>query len=210
LRFRKHWHHNHHRHHHRFRCHNNTKLIIFLFIIILIIIFGAILFSNIDTSESVIDSSQFITQTEQAIFKYTNEERIAQGVSPLKIDNKLSDIARMHSEDMVTNNFFDHINLKGEDSTARAQRVGYNVTKPLGGESYQIGIGENIGQMPTGNVEGMGYISNNSDSIARAQVDSWMNSPGHRANILDPQYNVIGVGVAYDGHLYYISTQDFK
>ena len=51
-------------------------------------------------------------------------------------------------------------------------------------------------------------LSNDPDSIAIAQVESWMNSLGHRGNILNSRYNKIGVGVAYDGH-YYISTQDF-
>jgi len=149
-------------------------------------------------------------EIELAIFKYTNEERVNAGVSQLKLDSKLSEVARLHSEDMATNNFFNHINLNGEDPTARAIRMRYNVHKELGGGWYSDGIAENIGKMPTGNVEGMGYISNDADSIARAQVESWMESPGHKANILDPQYDVIGVGVAYDGSLYYVCTQNFK
>lgn len=62
--------------------------------------------------------------------------------------------------------------------------------------------------MPTGNIIGIGYVSHDPDSIATAQVQSWMSSPGHRANILNPQYDRIGVGVAYDG-FYYLSTQNF-
>ena len=57
-------------------------------------------------------------------------------------------------------------------------------------------------------VGGMGYISNEVESIAKAQVKSWMDSPGHKANILNPQYSHLGVGVVYDG-LYYVSTQNF-
>jgi len=63
--------------------------------------------------------------------------------------------------------------------------------------------------MPTGSVEGMGYVSNDADSIGNAHVKSWMDSPGHKENILDTGYDVIGVGCAYDG-LYYTCTQNFK
>ena len=84
----------------------------------------------------------------------------------------------------------------------------YNIRKEMGGGWYQLGIAENIGQMPTGNVLGIGYVSNEPDSIAKAQVKAWMNSPGHRANILGTDYDRIGVGVAYDG-FEYVLTQNF-
>jgi len=148
-------------------------------------------------------------QIEQAILKYTNQERADNSVRVLKWDSKLADVARAHSLDMVQNDFFSHTNLKGEDPTARAIRMGYNVHKELGGGYYSDGIAENIGKMPTGSVQGVGYVSSDADSIAKAQVQSWMDSPGHRQNILNSQYDTLGVGVAYDGQ-YYVSTQNFK
>jgi len=111
---------------------------------------------------------------------------------------------------MAENNFFSHVYQRGEDPTARAIRNGYNVHKELGGGWYSDGIAENIGKMVTGNVVGLGYVSNTAEAIGVAQVKSWMESPGHRANILDSQYDLIGIGVAYDGSSYYISTQNFK
>lgn len=146
---------------------------------------------------------------EKAILKYTNVERKSQGLSTLTWDAKLATVARDHSLDMVENDFFSHDNLKGEDPTDRAIRHGYNVHTELGGGWYSDEIAENIGQMPTGNVEGMGYVSSDADSIGKAHVESWMDSPGHRANILNSQYNILGVGCAYDG-LYYTCTQNFK
>jgi len=145
---------------------------------------------------------------EKAILKYTNAERRSNGLSSLKWDSKLATVARDHSLDMVENNYFSHDNLRGEDPTARARRHGYNVHKELAGGWYSDGIAENIGKMPTGDVEGMGYISNDADSIGEAHVESWMDSPGHRANILDSQYVILSVGCAYDG-LYYVCTQNF-
>lgn len=146
---------------------------------------------------------------EKAILKYTNVERKSDGKSTLSWDSNLASVARDHSLDMVENDFFSHDNLRGEDPTARAIRHGYNVHKELGGGWYSDGIAENIGKMPTGNVEGMGYVASDADSIGKAQVESWMQSPGHRQNILDAQYNLLGVGCAYDG-LYYVCTQNFK
>jgi uncharacterized protein YkwD len=152
--------------------------------------------------------SEKTMQVEQAILKYTNMERKSRELNELRWDANLAEVARDHSLDMVNNNFFSHDNLQGEDPTARALRHNYNVHKELGGGWYSDGIAENIGKIPTGNVEGMGYIYSDADSIGKAQVESWMQSSGHRQNILDQQYVRLGVGVAYDG-TYYVATQNF-
>jgi len=167
-----------------------------------------------DTNERVqstswsISSVQDTNEIEQLIFQYTNEERRAKGENPLKWDDELASIARAHSEDMAENDYFSHTNLKGDGPTERAEKAGYPIRKDLSGGYYAVGIGENINEMPTGNVVGIGYVSNTPDDIAKTSVESWMESLGHRQNILDSEYTNIGVGVAYDGH-YYICTQDF-
>ncbi len=142
--------------------------------------------------------SEKTKEIERAVFEYTNIERKKYGLKELKWDEKLSEIAREHSLDMAQNNFFDHVNLEGEDPTQRAVR-----------NDYHYLISENIGEMPTGSVEGIGYVSNNPEDVAKAQVNAWMESPGHRMNLLAGQHSWLGVGVAYDG-LYYFLTQDFK
>jgi len=151
---------------------------------------------------------EFLKEIELLILEYTNQERTSRGLNELRWDDDLSKIARKHSQDMAENDYFSHTNLDGDGPSERAKKQGYDTYKELGGGWYTDGIGENIGMMPTGNVEGKGYVSNDPDSIAKAQVESWMDSQGHRANILDPDYDKLGVGVSYDG-LYYISTQDF-
>jgi uncharacterized protein YkwD len=167
-----------------------------------------------NTINSMVSEPANSIELETAIFKYTNEERNKAGIVELKLDSDLSAVARAHSENMVKMDFFSHTNLKGEDPTARAIRMGYNVHKELGGGWYSDGIAENIGKMPIVETINIFYPINyalvDADEIAKKQVDSWMNSVGHRANILNSQYSVIGVGVAYDGRLYYISTQNFK
>jgi uncharacterized protein YkwD len=148
-------------------------------------------------------------EIERLIFDKTNAEREARGLHELTWDSSLANTSREHSVDMAQNDFFSHVNLKGEDPTDRARRHSFNVEKSIGGGAFMVGIGENIGEMPTGNIVGIGYVSHDPDSIATAQVQSWMESPGHRSNILDPQYDKLGVGVAYDG-MCYISTQNFQ
>jgi uncharacterized protein YkwD len=161
--------------------------------------------SDIVSSEPI---SQKTMDVEKSILKYTNMERKAKGLRELQWDARLAEVARDHSLDMVQNDFFSHDNLKGEDPTARAIRHNYNVHKELAGGWYSDGIAENIGKMPTGSIQGGGYVSSDADSIGKAHVGSWMESQGHRANILDSDYIRLGVGVAYDG-VYYVATQNF-
>jgi uncharacterized protein YkwD len=142
--------------------------------------------------------SERTEEAERLIFDKTNAERKACGLHELTWDSNLANTAREHSVDMAQNGFFSHVNLKGEGPTDRARRNG-----------LVMGIGENIGKMPTGNIAGIGYISHNPDSVSTAQVQSWMESPGHRSNMLYPQYTQLGVGVSYDG-MYYVSTQNFQ
>lgn len=146
---------------------------------------------------------------EQAVVALTNQERRAQGLPALQWDGPLASVARAHSQDMAANSYMSHTNPRGQDPTARAVAAGYDVRRSLGGGWTTSGIGENIEMMPTGNVVGEGYVNNDPQSIAQAMVRGWMNSPGHRENILRAQYARIGVGVAYDGSLYYYGTQDF-
>jgi len=156
-----------------------------------------------------VSSGGFTREIESSILRFTNDERRLNGISAFLTNSCLNEIARAHSEDMAANGYFSHDNLRGQDPSARASLHGCPIQKQMGGGMTMIGIGENIGKMPTGNVVGHGYVSDTPQSVARAQVDSWMGSPGHRANILNPTYSSLGVGTAKDAYGYYISTQDF-
>ncbi|MDD1668468.1 MAG: CAP domain-containing protein [Methanomicrobiales archaeon] len=161
------------------------------------------------TTNATAPSASKIQQIESFIFQYTNEERRMNGVPALKMNTCLNEIARAHSEDMAAKEYFSHGNLQGQDPSVRASIHGCPTRKSLDGGMIQVGIAENIGKMPTGNVMGLGYVSDIPQSVARAQVDSWMGSSGHRGNILNPVYSSIGIGIARDASGYYISTQDF-
>ena len=129
---------------------------------------------------------------------------MTQGLTELEWDYRLAEIAREHSIDMAKNSFYGHINKEGQGPTDRAIKHNYPPTKGLGGGIYREGIAENIAHFST-----RVHVNNDAESNARALVDSWMDSEGHRENILKQDYDRIGIGVAYDGETYYLATQNF-
>jgi len=120
-------------------------------------------------------------QAESDVFDLVNEERASAGVNPLSWSDALYELAKAHSNDMCDRGFFSHINPEGEDPTGRgrAGHAGSYTFTPIVPDPF-FGVGENIA---------MGQTS------ASQVMDDWMNSPGHRANILNGSYTHIGVGV---------------
>ncbi len=145
---------------------------------------------------------------EEWIIIYTNEERLKVGLHPFDHDPAISDIARNHSQGMVDTGVFDH-EIGGQGPTDRALASGYDCRRYYADGSYTFGLSENIAQHPrvqlwTGsgtwgktNWSPSNYYRSE-DGAARSIVSGWMNSPGHRANILDPDARRIGVGVAVE------------
>jgi uncharacterized protein YkwD len=122
---------------------------------------------------------------EAEVVKLTNVERTRKGCGGLRADVRLANAARAHSTDMVRANFFSHTGSGGSDFVAREVAAGY----PKRGASA-----ENIA---------WGYRS------PKDVVIGWMNSPGHRANILNCASVTVGVGLVFtsSGAAYW--TQDF-
>lgn len=135
-------------------------------------------------------------ELERRIFQLTNEGRRKNGLPSLDWDNGLSVKAREKSDDMLTNNYFSHTSPDGKTLKDRFQEE-----KPAAIRNISR-IGENI------------YMGARLDyatdvkTQARLIVDGWMTSPGHRRNILDPNYTHIGVGVAAKDKMCY-ATQVF-
>jgi uncharacterized protein YkwD len=127
------------------------------------------------------ESSAFETE----VVRLTNVQRTAHGCNALKIDDRLITAARAHSNDMVAEHFFSHTGSNGSNFVAREVAAGY----PRKGASA-----ENIA---------WGFRT------PKAVVDGWMNSPGHRANILNCGSIAVGVGVAYTSGGAPYWTQDF-
>lgn len=139
-------------------------------------------------------SAQTSTTLERRIHDLVNAERQKARTGPLTWDSKLADIARTHSRDMARRHFFAHVNPDGEDPTARGRRAGYECRKILGNR-IRVGLAENL-------YEASGTAR---DDIEHASVRGWMNSPGHRQNILEKNYTKTGVGVAVAGDSIFIT-----
>jgi uncharacterized protein YkwD len=109
-----------------------------------------------------------------------NRERAHHGLRTLKLNKRLSRAARRHARDMARRNYFSHDTLGGGSFVARIRAEGY-----LRGARSWV-VGENLAWGSHG------------FSRPRVIMRMWMNSPGHRANILNASFGEIGIGVAYD------------
>ncbi|MFG3206114.1 CAP domain-containing protein [Streptomyces sp. NPDC048192] len=108
---------------------------------------------------------------EAQVLKLVNEERAKVGCSPLTASSPLSRLAESFSDDMAARGFFDHTDPDGKSPWDRAAAAGI---ANLGGENIARG-----------------------QSDAAAVMQAWMNSPGHRANILNCDFKTLGVGVHF-------------
>ena len=117
------------------------------------------------------DSSNVVslTKDEQEVFDLINQQRVNKGLKALKIDKNLQEVARIKAKDMVDNNYFSH-------------------NSPIYGTPFEMMKSFKIDYKSAGeNIAG-----NSSNSAA---VTAWMNSEGHRKNILTADFNYTGVAV---------------
>ena len=141
-------------------------------------------------------------EIEKWVIEFTNEERTNAGLQPLRHDAAISDIARSHSENMARLGFMSH-DIESRNPTDRAMAVGYNCRAYRGDGSYSYGLSENVAEhtrVTQWMGLGMSYrpvdYHHGAEEAARELVQRWMNSPGHRENILDRESRSIGVGIA--------------
>ncbi|MGW0577457.1 CAP domain-containing protein [Streptomyces sp. NPDC002920] len=121
-------------------------------------------------------------QAAAQVLKLVNEERAKVGCSALSANSSLSDLAEKFSDDMAARGFFDHTDPDGLTPWDRAEKAG--ITE-LGGENIARGQAD-----------------------AAAVMEAWMNSPGHKANVLNCDFKTLGVGVHFgSGGPWW--TQDF-
>ncbi|MBQ3483771.1 MAG: SafA/ExsA family spore coat assembly protein [Clostridia bacterium] len=115
-----------------------------------------------------------VASYEAEVVRLVNEERMARGLKPLSQNWELSRVARYKSQDMKDNRYFSH-------------------TSPVYGSPYQMMRSFGISYRSAGENIAMGYRT------PKAVVNGWMNSAGHRANILSAAFTEIGVGYVADG-----------
>ncbi|WP_162139195.1 CAP domain-containing protein [Pseudanabaena sp. PCC 6802] len=155
-----------------------------------------------------------IAALERRIHALTNEQRRKHGIPELQFDDRLAKVARAHSQDMSNRNFFQHINLEGEDPGARGKKLGYRCVKNYD-TYYTEGLSENL--MRTYLYDSVleragivvGYDWRTPEEIAQISVDGWMNSPGHRRTLLTATYDREGIGVTISPHQEVYVTQNF-
>ena len=125
--------------------------------------------TNNNSSNNTTTTNTTLSSDEQEVFNLINKQRINNGLSVLKIDNEVQRVARIKAQDMVNNNYFSH-------------------TSPTYGSPFDMLKSFKISYKSAGeNIAG-----NSSNSAA---VTAWMNSSGHRANILNSSFNYTGIGV---------------
>ncbi len=140
---------------------------------------------------------------EEEIHRLVNIERMKQGLSALSYDVRLAGVAKSHSVDMYERNYFEHDTPEGKDPTDRATSVGYQCQKRVGNLIYS-GVAENIFMFGGSSIS----FWESPESIAIDAVSGWMDSPGHRENILTGTYDREGIGVKIGSFDVYV-TQNF-
>jgi len=169
------------------------------------------------------DNTAYINPTQfdeitfcQMILEMTNAERTRRGLSPVAPNSAAAAAATQHSRDMASRGYFDHKSkgiLSRSNPTTRMAAYGYRPRLTA----------ENIAMMPTFNNQLVQYNSDHTRStvavdyntygrLAQYTMQEWMNSPGHRVNILNPRLTTLGVGAAIGMRSnvpYVYVTQDF-
>lgn len=125
--------------------------------------------SNNNSSSNSNSTTTAMTTDEKEVFDLINNQRTPNGLSALKLDTETLRVARIKAQDMVDNNYFSH-------------------NSPTYGSPFQMLNSFKISYKTAGeNIAG-----NSSNSSA---VTAWMNSSGHKANILNSSFNYTGIGV---------------
>jgi uncharacterized protein YkwD len=118
------------------------------------------------------------------MLQLVNQERTKRGLKPLQWDPEILPVARSHSQDMFARGYFSHYTLEGKDPFDRMKAAGIKY----------FSAGENLALGP-------------SLSICH---EGLMNSPGHKANILNPTYGRIGIGILDGGVYGLMISQEFR
>lgn len=121
------------------------------------------------------------------MLRYLNRDRRNNGLPPVRMQEDLRAVARKHSLDMAEKDYFDHVNQQHQAPHDRLRLAG--VTEVVSGENLA-----KIGGYP---------------NATQKAEDGLMHSPGHRANILNRDYNAVGIGVIQDSRGVYYFTQNF-
>ena len=125
--------------------------------------------SGSSTTGGSSQTSSSMNSNEKEVFELINKQRVNNGLKALKVDAELQRVARIKAQDMVDNNYFSH-------------------NSPTYGTPFQM-----LNSFKISYKTAAENIAGNSSNTGA--VNSWMNSSGHKANILNSSYNYTGIGV---------------
>lgn len=157
-------------------------LILWLMMIASPLLSGPMFVDSISHKDAVVKAAGGIPQIERQIFELANQERAKAGIPPLKWNNNLAIAARLHANEMAKRNELSHQFKTEADVSARLADQGAR----FDAAAENIGLADAAEELHLG----------------------WMHSPPHRANLLNPRYDQVGVGIARAGDRLY-ATQDF-
>ncbi len=157
-------------------------LILWLMMIASPLLSGPMFLDSTSHSGAEVKAAEAIPQMERQIFELANQERAKAGVPPLKWNNNLAIAARLHANEMAKRNELSHQFKAEADMSARLADQGARFDSA----AENIGLADAMEELHLG----------------------WMRSPPHRANLLNPRYDQMGVGIARAGDRLY-ATQDF-
>jgi uncharacterized protein YkwD len=148
----------------------------------LMILLPAALFGSVAVA-SPAEAASTTTQMKADVVSWTNQSRVKAGCGRVRLDVKLSRAAYTHSSWMARTGTFSHVGARGSSFVTRTKAAGY--TTPM---SENIAWGQRTGA---------------------AVVKAWMESPGHRANIVNCKAKAQGVGIAFKADGTPFITQEF-
>jgi len=131
-----------------------------------------------------VETTTPVPSLEAQMLELVNQERAAEGLGPLEADPELTEVARRHSADMFARGYFSHYTPEGKDPFDRMRESNVRFRT----------AGENLALAPTLEIAHTGL----------------MNSPGHRANILRPQFGRVGIGIMTGGRRGIMVAQKFR
>ena len=148
-----------------------------------------------------------VEEMRQMIFEKTNALRTEKGLPKLIRLDSLMDLAQLHSENMVKQGFYAHVDHLGRNPVERAEK--FKVKAWVRNGNKFTGIAENIAQTPCfENVKGCGD-TRAPESLAQCMVSGWEKSPPHYKNILG-DFTYLGVGLYFDEKGMGFGTQNFR
>ena len=162
-----------------------------------------------------------LLEVAKKIHAIVNRERLKMNLKSLAWNDEVALIARAHSEDMAKRDFYSHLNPDKEDPSARAVRHGWANSKASSSsaDARVSGLAENIGrigryhsfrrEVRDGKVLRVIFRWYSSEQMAEQVVKGWLNSPSHRKNLLDPEFELEGIGLGVRREHVYVTQNLF-